>query len=92
MDKSMKCKYKYIQFIRSSKQNPKTWIYLVRANYDLALLGEIRWYAQWRQYAFYPESGTVFEKQCLADIKEFCIELNERQQLKRKKVIYIQTG
>lgn len=76
----MKLKYKYIQFVKSAKQNPKTWIYLVRTN-DLRciLLGVVKWYPRWRQYGFYPEQGTVFEKTCLEDIKEFCIELNKRQ-------------
>ena len=82
---SMRLKCKHIHFVRAKKQNPKTWIYLVRANYDYALLGIVKWYAQWRQYGFYPQEGTVYEKTCLTDIKNFCIELNERQRLKRCK-------
>jgi hypothetical protein len=34
-------------------------------------LGEIRWFGRWRQYAFYPEPDTVFEKQCMKDITAF---------------------
>lgn len=80
----MRCDYKYIKFHRAVKQNPKTWIYLVRSKEEQgsALLGIVKWYAQWRQYGFYPEPGTVFEKTCLNDIKNFCIDLNERQRLK----------
>ena len=82
----MKTKYKFIQFIRARKQNPRTWIYLVRTNnIQGTLLGQVRYYPQWRQYGFYPEEGTVFEKTCLGDIKEFCIELNERQRLRSSK-------
>lgn len=84
----MKLKYKYIYFTKSNKQNPKTVIYNVRTDNKTGLahyLGEVRWYAQWRQYAFYPAEGTVFEKTCLNDIAEFCIELNERQRLKNFK-------
>jgi len=81
----LKTHYKYISFYRASKQNPKTWIYLVRSNYDEALLGVVKYFARWRQYGFYPEAGTVFEKTCLSDITEFCIELNERQRLRSKK-------
>ncbi len=82
----MKLKYKYIRFFLSAKQNPKTWVYLVRTNnFEGIMLGTVKWYAQWRQYGFYPEEGTVFEKTCLTDIKNFCIDLNERQQLKRCK-------
>ena len=82
----MKCEYQYIRFHRADKQNPKTWIYLARTK-DLrgVLLGVVKWYAQWRQYGFYPEEGTVFEKTCLRDIKNFCIDLNERQKLRCKK-------
>jgi len=79
----MKCKYRLIKFIRSRKQNPKTWIYLVRTNdIQSALLGTVKYFARWRQYGFFPEAGTVYEKTCLSDIKEFCIELNERQRLR----------
>ena len=53
----MKLKFKHIHFIKAKKQNPKTWIYLVRANYDLTLLGVVKWFASWRQYGFYPEQG-----------------------------------
>lgn len=84
----MKCKYEYIYFCRAIKQNPKTWIYYVRTDTKKGIgffLGTVKWYAQWRQYAFYPAEGTVFEKTCLRDIKDFCIDLNERQQLKRCK-------
>jgi len=89
----MKCKYKFIHFVKSRKQNPKTVIYDVLTNDKIIesgvtghpiLLGIIKWYANWRQYGFYPESGTVFEKTCLADISDFCIELNKRQRLKGK--------
>ena len=86
----MRLNYKYIHFVRAIKQNPKTWIYYVRANphskgaYDF--LGTIKWFPHWRQYGFYPEQGTVFEKTCLKDITEVCIELNERQSLRNKKV------
>ena len=35
-------------------------------------LGEVKWYAQWRKYAFFPEGLTVFEEVCLGEIAEFC--------------------
>lgn len=83
----MKCKYRFIQFVRANKQAPRTWIYLVRErdSSGSGLIGIVKWFAQWRQYGFYPESGTVFEKTCLTDIRDFCIDLNERQRLKRCK-------
>lgn len=82
----LKTKYKYIKFIKAKKQNPKTAIYLVRTNdYHRTLLGQIRYYAHWRQYGFYPEREyqTVFEKTCLTDIADFCINLNKLQRSKK---------
>jgi len=32
------------------------------------LLGEIRWFGRWRQYAFYPQPETVFTPECMQDI------------------------
>ena len=47
-------------------------------------LGEVRWFGRWRQYAFFPNFETVFEKQCMRDITNFLETLmNER---KAKKV------
>lgn len=81
----MTVKSKYLQFIKAKKQNPKTAIYLVRTNdFQGILLGQIRWYAHWRQYGFYPEEGTVFEKTCLTDIALFCIQLNIKQRTRKK--------
>ena len=34
-------------------------------------LGEVHWYPPWRQYCFYPDEGTVFSADCLADIQDF---------------------
>jgi hypothetical protein len=35
-------------------------------------LGNVRWYAPWRQYAFYPKAETLYERQCLRDLADFC--------------------
>ena len=50
----------------------KTRIWLVEAKEDGAALGEVRWYAPWRKYSFLPASMTVFEKDCLRMIADFC--------------------
>jgi hypothetical protein len=44
-------------------------------------LGEIKWFGRWRQYAFFPEPNTVFEKQCMKDITNFL----ENLMLERKR-------
>lgn len=37
-------------------------------------LGLVKWYFQWRCYCFFPEPNTLFDRQCLRDIAEFCEE------------------
>lgn len=43
------------------------------------LLGQVEWYARWRQYVFIPEPGTVFNRGCLHDIADFVAEQNVGQ-------------
>lgn len=78
---------RYLDF-ELSGQKPSTWVIDVLTKDEIiesgvtshrVHLGQIKWYAQWRQYAFYPESGTVFEKICLRDINRFVILMNAQQ-------------
>lgn len=34
-------------------------------------LGEVRWFATWRKYAFVPDGDTVYEQTCLRELAEF---------------------
>lgn len=34
-------------------------------------LGEVRWYARWRKYSFFPADGCLFEQTCLREIADF---------------------
>jgi hypothetical protein len=70
------CSKNYLDFRLAAKHNPATWIIDVFAKDAISRLGQIRWYAHWRQYAFYPNIGTVYEKTCLTDITEMCRRLN----------------
>lgn len=47
-------------------------------------LGIIKWYAPWRQYCFFPDSGCVFSKGCLNDIENFIQELMDKRQSNKK--------
>lgn len=78
---------KYLEFVRNRKQNPKTWIYNVFTKDNprgIFNLGQIRWHAPWRQYAFFSEGEPILEKTCLIDIAEFCIKLNKRQRTRKR--------
>lgn len=50
----------------------KTQVWRVSAKSDGFFLGQVKWFARWYQYSFFPTPDTVFEKTCLRDIAEFC--------------------
>jgi hypothetical protein len=47
----------------------KTQVYDVRSGG--VFLGQVRWYAPWRRYCFFPGSDKLFDAGCLAEITEF---------------------
>lgn len=61
---------KWIHFVRIQSTG-KTQIWQVVTNEGNTLLGQIKWFGNWRKYAFYPENFTVFESTCLTDITKF---------------------
>ena len=78
---------KYIQFVDSGySKSGKTRIWNVAIKEDSEdLIGQIRWFASWRCYAFYPYDKTVFEKTCLRDIANFCEEQTRQRKIKELK-------
>ena len=44
----------------------KTFLWTV--NNGAVRLGEIRWYAPWRRYCFFPQSQTLFDAACLLEL------------------------
>jgi len=73
---------KYIEF-KLIEHKPKTNVWEVNSKNHNICLGIIKWFGRWRQYAFFPESETVFNKDCLEDIRNFLInEMNKRRQRK----------
>jgi len=69
---------KYVEF-KLVGHNPKTEIYDVVAKEDGFILGKIKWFGRWRQYAFFASPETVFEKTCLSDIFNFLKQLMENR-------------
>ncbi len=55
----------------------KTRVYDIISRLKGTKLGEVRWYALWRQYVFYPHNA-LFDKNCLRDIADYC-ELKTKQ-------------
>lgn len=66
-----------------TKDTGKTKVFELLSKDGNFLLGEIRWYASWRKYAFFPAANTVFENDCLKDIREFITSLMLDRKLKK---------
>lgn len=62
----------YLSFVEErTPPDRKTGIWQVRSRRSGVVLGRIKWYGAWRQFCFFPESATVFNRGCLDDINEF---------------------
>ena len=66
---------KWLTFQETHSEN-KTKIINVYNNTDNEWLGEIKWYARWRQYCFFDE-GSILTKRCLDDISTVIEELKQ---------------
>jgi len=58
----------------------RTWI--IKSLFGESL-GTVKWFGSWRQYSFFPHAGTVYERECLRAIADFCEKrtLEHRAQL-----------
>jgi len=71
---------KYLEF-ELLEQKPKTKVIGVISKRHNDMLGIIKWFPGWRQYALFPGNGTVFNVECLNDIQSYISELkNERRE------------
>lgn len=68
----MKREFKYIII---EEAEPDVYDVYTRKHGDM--LGEIRYFAKWREYEFYPASDTQWSWDCLRDLSGFINELNE---------------
>ena len=68
----------YIVF-EEIEQKPKTKVYGVVNIKSRYRIGKIKWYGPWRQYCFFPDLDTVFNKDCMQYIIEFINKLMEER-------------
>ena len=62
------------------QKNRKTKIIHLISSGDVeTLLGVIKWFGAWRQYCFFPKENTLYNNECLKDIKEFLEKLNKEK-------------
>jgi len=87
MSSQITTNYKYIRF-KLAEQKPKTLVYDILNNNSDDLIGQVKYYAQWRQYIFFPQEGCIFSVGCLDDIIDFTkkVQANHRTLNKQKKL------
>ena len=66
----MKTTFKYITFIEMAPK-PKTRVFSCNNIHSMLEVGQVKWFAPWRQYCFFPTKDTTFNTDCLKDIAEF---------------------
>ena len=81
----------YIAFHRDHHQElgKATKVWVVSEGLDLsgvAPLGQVRWFARWRKYGFFPAPNTVFEEACLRQIAYFCESATKFHKEKKKAI------
>jgi hypothetical protein len=67
---------KYMKFIDRSLEGAKTRKVFV-CGITSGMLGEIKWFGRWRQYAFFPSRNTIFNPDCMMDICSVIKKLKE---------------
>lgn len=66
----------YVSF-QLVEHKPKTEVYNVLTSSTKDILGQVKWWAQWRQYCFFPTEECVFSSGCLSDIIDFVKAQND---------------
>lgn len=61
----------------------KTRKFAVTSQYNGSLLGYVKFFAQWRQYTFFP-LNCILNKDCLREVADYCVELTTAHREKRK--------
>ena len=70
--------------IKLTEKKPKTNVYEVCNKKTGYYLGEIMWWGAWRQYCFFPDGETLYERKCLRAIAEFIDSLMEERKRQKK--------
>ena len=73
----------FIYFRRIDIEKRKTPIFEIVSKSSGVTLGDIRWYAPWRQYCFFPGVSSVFNIGCLKTINEMIEFLMEERRTDR---------
>jgi hypothetical protein len=55
-----------------------TKIYNVYPKESDSALGQIKWFARWRKYSYFPNTGTLYEEKCLRDLATVIEDLTKQ--------------
>ncbi len=64
----MNAKQTRIQFVKIGDTG-KTEIFEMRNS--IQILGQIKWFSQWRRYCFFPNDKSIWDASCLLEVKVF---------------------
>jgi len=74
---------KFLIFVQLTRdKDRKTEVVTVNNKHHNMTIGVIKWYGSWRQYCFFPNGETIWNKDCLDDINSVIRDL---MNLKNKK-------
>ena len=76
--KMLESEFIYVEKIELPKRKTPIYKLFSMSNSDIKL-GEIKWFGAWRQYCFYPEGNTIFDRKCLTYINSFLEEVNKKK-------------
>lgn len=72
---------KYLRFDSYVVRGKKTKTVSVLSIHHNQEIGKIKWYSAWRQYCFFPDNNTIWNKECLGEINEVIFMLMEERRL-----------
>lgn len=61
----------FLKFEEVDGGKRKTKIFAVLSKDGKNLLGEVKWFARWRRYAFFPACETILDAGCLQEVIAF---------------------
>ena len=72
---------KYLRFDIVQETAKTKVIFIINIHHD-EILGEIKWYSGWRQYCFFPNHSTIWNKDCLNEINSVIKDLMDERKAK----------
>lgn len=74
----------HIQFVvdeQPANRKTKSWLVVARDD-QWTPLGDVKWFARWRKYCFFPRQETVYEETCMKEIAEFIVDRTNEHKAK----------